>query len=190
MREHAVPVARGGRHSDRPLRELQRRPREERVPHGPLASVRQADADDLGHPLQLFVARSTLERRLLRVDSQLPAQFVAAALPVRRVAGGLRELRRGPRARAPAALGRHVVPAVRDVAAHGAARLSERRAVLACGELQQPRVLRGVAARGAHPPIPAVRGHRRSRAATTIASSARACCRSRTSSTERSGRSA
>ena len=35
---------------------LQRRPREERVPHGPRASLRPAHADDLGHPLQLVAA--------------------------------------------------------------------------------------------------------------------------------------
>ena len=42
-----------------------------------------------------------LERtRLLRADPQLPPACLAAALPLRRLAGGLRELRRGPRARA------------------------------------------------------------------------------------------
>ena len=45
-------------HPDRPLRQLQRRPRQDRVSDGPFASLRQAHADDLRHPLQLLVARA------------------------------------------------------------------------------------------------------------------------------------
>ena len=80
---------------------------------------------------------------------------------------------------------------LRHVAAYGAARLPERRAGFARGELQQPRELRRVAAGRAHPAVaaPTRRSASAARTAST-ASSPRACCRSRTSSTARSVRSA
>ena len=55
------------------------------------------------------------------------------------------------------------LPAVRDFAAHGPAGLPERRAVLARGELQQPRELRGLAAGGAHHTLSGLRGDRHPR---------------------------
>ena len=55
--------------------------------------------------------------------------FLAAALPVRRLARGVRELRRRPGARARALERGHVLPASRHLAAHGPAGLPERRAV-------------------------------------------------------------
>ena len=74
-------------------------PRQERLPHGPGPPLRPAHADDLGHPLQLVAARR-LERRVFRADPQLPPPRVPAAVPVRRLAGRLFELRRRPPARA------------------------------------------------------------------------------------------
>ena len=44
------------RRSDRALRHLQRRPREDRLPHGPVVPLRPAHADHLRHPLQLLGA--------------------------------------------------------------------------------------------------------------------------------------
>ena len=85
----------------------------------------------------------------------------------------------------------HAVPAARHVAAHGAARLPERRAGLARGELQQPRELCAPRCR-TRSPSP-TRRTRRSASATRAASttsSRPACCRSRTSSTAPSARSA
>ena len=67
VREHALPPAGGRRHSDRALRQLQRRPGEERVPHRARASLRPAHADDLGHPLQFFAARRACKRCVLRL---------------------------------------------------------------------------------------------------------------------------
>ena len=43
---------------DRPLRLVERGPRQERVPHGPGAPLRPAHADHLRHPLQLVAARA------------------------------------------------------------------------------------------------------------------------------------
>ena len=86
--DETIPIGRYGT--------LERRPREERLPHGPGPPLRPAHADDLGHPLQLVAARRD-ERRVLRADPQLPAPLVPAAVPVRRLAGGVLELRRRPR---------------------------------------------------------------------------------------------
>ena len=104
-----------------------------------------------------------LQRGVLRADPQLPAPFLVAALPLRRLARGVRELRRRPGARARAAERGHALPAPRDFAAHGPAGLPERRAVLARGELQQPRKLRRFAAGGADQALPGLRGDRHSR---------------------------
>ena len=158
-REHALPPARGRHDSDRPLRHVQRRPREERLPHGPLAPLRPAHADDLRHPLQLVDA-GRHQRGLLRADPQLPAPFVPVAVSLRRVAGGVLDLRRRPRARAPGAEPAHAVHAPRHLAAHGAAGLPERRAGFARGELQQPRELRRLAAGRADAAVSGVRGDR------------------------------
>ena len=162
VREHAVRSARGRRHSHRPLRPLQRRPGEDRLSHRPRVPLWPAHADHLRHPLQLLPA-GALERRVLRADPQLPAPFVAAAVPLRRLARSLRELRRRPRARPRDARPRDAGTPLGHVAAHGAARLPERRAGLARGELQQPRELRRVAAGRAHPALAALRGDRRPR---------------------------
>ncbi len=66
VREHAVQPAAGRRDPDRALRKLQRRAREDRVPHGPRASLRPAHADHLGHPLQLVAARRARTRSTSR----------------------------------------------------------------------------------------------------------------------------
>ena len=54
----SMPCTAAGRRDDpdRPLRLVQRRPRQERLPHGPGAPLRPAHADHLGHPLQLVAA--------------------------------------------------------------------------------------------------------------------------------------
>ena len=103
------------------------------------------------------------QRSVLRADPQFPAAFLAAALPFRRLACGVRELRRRPAARARAPRRGHALPAACDLAAHGAARLPERRAVLARGELQQPRKLRGLAAGGADQALSGLRSGRHPR---------------------------
>ena len=157
--EHAVQPARRRGDPDRALRHFERRPREDRVPHRPVAPLRPAHADDLRHPLQLLAARRR-QRRLLRADPQFPPPVVAAALSLRRLARGLHQLRRGPRARAEGAFARHALPAARDLAAHGPPRLPERRAGEPDRELQQPEELRRVAARGADQALPALREHR------------------------------
>ena len=79
--------------------------------------------DDYFALIRNFRRNSWLLLYLFGASPAVCASFVAGAL-----------------ARAPAALRGHAVPALRDVAADGAARLSERRAILARGELQQPRV--------------------------------------------------
>ena len=56
VEQHAVPAAGRRRHPARALRPLERRQAQDRVPDGPVAALRPADADDLGHPLQLFAA--------------------------------------------------------------------------------------------------------------------------------------
>ena len=56
---------------------------------------------------------------------------------LRRFARGVHQLRRRPQARAAGARARHALPAVRDLAAHGAPRLPERRAGEPACELQQ-----------------------------------------------------
>ena len=99
--EHALRPAVGRDHSDRALRHVERGPRQERLPHGPVAPLRAAHADDLGHPLQL-VAAAAGQRAVLRADPQLPPPCLPAALPVRRLAGGVRKLCRGPAAPAAA----------------------------------------------------------------------------------------
>jgi hypothetical protein len=89
------------------LRHLQRRARQERLPHGPGPPLRPAHADHLGHPLQL-VAAGAGQRRVLRAHPQLPPPQLPAAVALRRLAGGVRELRAGPQARAAAAGRRHL----------------------------------------------------------------------------------
>ena len=69
----------------------------------------------------------------------------------------------GTGARARATERRHVLPAACDVAANGSARLSERRAVFARGELQQPRELRGFVAGSVDEALPGLRRGRHSR---------------------------
>ena len=71
------------------------------------------------------------------------------------VAGRAHELRAAERG--------HSLPAVRDFAAHGPAGLPERRTIVAGGELQQPRELRGLAAEGAHHTLSGLRGDRHPR---------------------------
>jgi hypothetical protein len=85
---------------------------------------------------------------------------VARALPLRRLPDGLQHVRRGPRPRAAGARPGHALSTVRHLAPHGASRLPERCAGRARGELQQPRELRGVAVRRAHPALSAVRRDR------------------------------
>jgi len=103
--EHAVRAADRRDDSDRALWLIERGPRKECVPDGPEPPLRAPHADDLGHSLQLVAARRH-ERRVLRIDPQLPAPLVSAALFVRRVASLVFELRRRPRARPAAAEGR------------------------------------------------------------------------------------
>ncbi len=83
--QHALRVADRREHPDRALRLVQRRPRQERLSHGPGPPLRPAHADDFGHPLQL-VAAGAVERRIVRADPQLPSPGLPAAVPVRRVA--------------------------------------------------------------------------------------------------------
>ena len=155
--EHAVQPARRREHPDRPLRLLQRRPRQERVPHGAGPPLRAAHADHLRHPLQL-VAAGCVQRAVFRPDPQLPPPRVPAALPVRRVARRVQQLRRRPPARAATAGRRHHVHAARHVAAHGAPGLPERRAGEPGRELQRAGRLHPVAAGGAHAAVSGVRG--------------------------------
>src|SRR5205807_4958307 len=143
-----------------PLRQLQRRSREERVPHGPVASLRTAHANDLWHPLQLFDAGAALQRSLFRADPQLSASLLAAALSLWRIARGVLDLRRRPRARPRAAERRHALSAARDVATHGPVGLPERGAVFACGELQQPGKLWRIPSAGADTAVSGLRGDR------------------------------
>ena len=93
--DDAIPIGRYGT--------LEHRAREDRVPHGLVVPLRPAHADHLRHPLQLLAAGHR-QRRLLRADPQFPPPVVAAAVSLRRLARGVHELRRGPRARAAGAL--------------------------------------------------------------------------------------
>ena len=88
---------------DRPLRHVQRRPRQERLPHGPWPPLRPAHADDLGHPLQLVAARRVDNDEYFALIRNFRRHSLAAAVSVRRLAGGVLDLRRRPRARAAAA---------------------------------------------------------------------------------------
>ena len=54
-------------HPHRPVRHVERRPHKERVSHGSVAPLWPAHADDLRHPLQLFSAPATFQRRVLSV---------------------------------------------------------------------------------------------------------------------------
>ena len=116
------------------------------------------DADDFGHPLQLFAAggrdggaavagvRRPADRRVPHGavfwrDPQFPAPFVAAAVPVRRLARGVPLIRRGSFPSPPDPFRRHAVSAARDVVADGSVGLSERRTAQARRELQQSRSL-------------------------------------------------
>ena len=85
------------------------------------------------------------DRRVFSPDPQLQAPFLAAALPVRRVADGMPQFRRRPAARTAGVQHRHAVPARGHLLAHGAAGLSERCAGIPRGELQQSEELRGIA---------------------------------------------
>ena len=163
VREHALRPAGGQRHSARPVRHVQRRPRQD-------ASTAPACRIAMAGACRPFPASTTTSRcrnrsrtSVLRADPQFPAPFVAAALPVRCLARGVLEFRRRPPARAPALGRRHALPAVRDVAAHGSPGLPERRAIVAQGQLQQSRKLRGVAAGRADAALSSVRGHRHPR---------------------------
>ena len=136
--------------SHRPLRQLQRRPREDRVPQRPrrtatAGACRPSPASTttsrclrgLGaaRPTERDRAYFALIRNFRRHSWLLLYLFGASpAVCASFVAGREHEL-----ADADA---RHAVPAVRHVAAHGAARLPERRAGVARGELQQPGELR------------------------------------------------
>jgi hypothetical protein len=84
-RQHALRAAGRRGDPDRPLRLVERRPRQERLPPGPGAPLRPAHADDFGHPLQLVDAG---HRRpgLLRPDTQLPPSLLPVAAAVRCVA--------------------------------------------------------------------------------------------------------
>ena len=97
---------------------------------------------------------------LFLADPQLPPHLLAAALPVRCLAGRLPLLRRRPRAPPPGVERHHPLPAVCHLVADGAARLPERRPVVPGRELQLPAQLRAVAADGADPALSAVRGDR------------------------------
>jgi hypothetical protein len=152
--DEAIPIGRYGH--------LQRRARENGLPHGPVVPLRPAHADHLRHPLQLLAA-GRRQRRLLRADPQFPPAVVAAAVSVRRFARGVHHLHRGPRPPAAGARARHHVPAACHFAAHGAPRLPERRAGEPAGELQQPEELLGFAAGGAHQALSGLREDRHPR---------------------------
>ena len=144
--EHALRAADRRDDPDRALRLVERGPREECVSHGAGPPLRPAHADDLGHPLQLVDARHH-DRRILRADPQLQARVVPSAVPVRRLAGLVFELRRRARARVAEYRQRQPAHAARHLAAHGAPGLPERRAGHAFGQLQQPGELRCLACR-------------------------------------------
>src|SRR6185295_19461813 len=102
-----------------------------------------------------------LDGGVLRAGAQLQARRVAALLSLRRLAHGVRELRRRKPEAWPAKAGAgHAVSALRHVAAHGAPGLPERCPVVALGELQQPGRLRRIALRGAHHALSALRKDR------------------------------
>ncbi len=105
----ALRAAGRGEHPDRPLRQLDDRPPEVRLPQGPGAALRQDHAVHRRHPLQLLPAGEALAaaapgrrqraigtrlpvRRLHRPDSQFPPLQLAADVPVRRLAGPRRRL--------------------------------------------------------------------------------------------------
>src|SRR5574341_946255 len=156
-------AARGEGDPDRPLRLVQRGPRQDRVPQRPRVALRPAHADHLRHTLQL-VAAGPRERRVFRADPQFPPQRLAAVLPVRRLARGVPELRRRARAFPAGARVGNPVPAARHHAAHGAPGLPERHAGVPGGELQRPRHLWGHPAAGPHAGPPALPGNRHPRA--------------------------
>src|SRR5690606_28222243 len=142
-------------HPDRSIRHLQRGPRQDGLSDRPGSSLRKPDADHLGPALQLLAADVGVagaadegrpsrqrpgppQRELLRAHPELPPRLLAAALSVRGIPRGLPLLRRGPRPPAPAARRTQLLPAPRDIAADGPARLPERCAVEPWRELQLP----------------------------------------------------
>ena len=176
---------------DRPLRHLQRRAARRACTAWASPSLRPAHADDLGHSLQLVAARASANDDYFGADPQFPPPFLPAALPLRRLAGGVLELRRRPRARAAAA-----APRTRSTCrtaprcawggwATRATRSRRSRSATTASRATAPRCR----TRSRSP----IRRTRRSASATpaaTTTSSRPACCRSRTSSTGRSGPSA
>ena len=158
--EHALRPAVRRDDTRRPLRQLEHRPRQERLPHRAGPPLRAAHADDLGHPLQLVDARP-VERRLLRPDPQLQAPGLPADVSLRCIAGGVLELRGRPAARPAEPVRQHARPAPSHLAAHGAPGLPERCPVDAGRELQQPGQLRRFAARRVDAAPCRIRGHRR-----------------------------
>ena len=191
VRQHAVQPAGRRRHPDRPVRPLEQRAAEDRLPQRPRLALRPAHADHLRHPLQLLAAGDD-QREPLRADPQFPPHLVAADLPVRRLAGGLQQLRGGQEARAESRFseGSLYLPHATSLRMGRLGYQSDAQASLR-GELQQPGELRRLALRGAHRALPAVREDRHPGARTaSTASSPPACCRSRTSSTPPSAPSA
>ena len=57
VEQHAVPAAGRRRHTPRTIRQVERRQAEDRLPDGTVTTLRPPDADDIGRPLQLLVAR-------------------------------------------------------------------------------------------------------------------------------------
>jgi hypothetical protein len=142
------------------------------------------------HPLQL-VAAGAGRRRLLRADPQLPPpRFCCCTCLARRRRCATASSRAASTAAAAVAKGHTLHLPHATSAAHGAAGLPERRPGHAGGELQQPASY-GASLQDAltRPIRPTRRWASATRAASTTSWPPR-CCRSRTSSTARSGPSA
>src|SRR5690606_24015552 len=122
-RLHALHSARGNERAHCAVRQLQSGPAEACLPPWFVAPLWPHDADHRRHSLQFLAAASAVAAAaaarpawcrvqpaklcvgaLFRLNPQLPPLFLAADVPVRRLAGGVRQLPAGPRSqtRAPA----------------------------------------------------------------------------------------
>ena len=190
--QHAVRPAGRRDHPDRPLRHVERRPRQERLPHGPGRTATAGACRPSRASTTTGRCPSVGNDEYFALIRNFRRHVVPAAVPVRRVAGGVFELRRRPR-RTSCKRWRRTPCTCRTRTSLRMGRLgyqSDAQAQLAVSYNS----LEGYAASlqdALTRPYPAVRGdrHRATRAASTT-SSPPACCRSRTSSTAPSAPSA
>ena len=178
----SMPCVIVGRQRDphRPVRQLEHRPHEARLPRRPRAPLRKGDAGNLGRSLQLFLPGPALagargskrveaprpglrRRRLFRPAAELPPLWLADPFPVWRLARGLPLVFCRPRrpGGTRAAGEGHAHRATRDLASHERPRLSQQEPGR---RLRLGQFARGVRARpfAAHlDPAPGVPGARR-----------------------------